>query len=369
MSSSSPGFHESSLPLRYSSWINEIIRGDIPTEKLATCHDCAMCRKADEPEESQGLYFDPKVRCCSYVPELPNFLLGRILLEKNSKSVPGRDLLLNRITQRIALSPMGLGSGKMYSLLYSNSEHAFGSSYHLRCPYYIADGDLCGIWKHRNSVCSTWFCKHERGEEGYRFWAAVKQLLSTIENNLALACLMHLQLSNDSVFEILAQKQAEAEGGKANLLATSELDQVVDEKTYRILWGEWEGKEQEFFIRCAQFVDALSWKEVLGLCGPEVSLMIPLVKEAYLRLQKKPLPDVLLPGPIKVSQVNEENVLVETYSEYNPLSLPTFIFEILSAFDGSETNEVLARLAREKKVEVEEDFIRILCDYHVLVPA
>ena len=91
---------------------------------------------------------------------------------------------------------------------------------------------------------------------------------------------------NDSVFEILYVKQAEAEGGKANLLATSELDQVVDEKRIEFSGEKWEARSKSFYFAALNFVDALSWKEVLGLCGPEVSLMIPLVKEAYLRLQK-----------------------------------------------------------------------------------
>lgn len=363
-----PSFNESSLPLNYSKWIYEIIQGSIPTEKLATCHDCAMCKKTEEPEESAGLYFDPKVRCCSYIPELPNFLIGRILLENDPKNVPGRDKLIDRINGKLHATPLGLGSGKLYNLTYNNSGDAFGTSHHLRCPYYVENGDLCGIWKHRNSVCSTWFCKHERGNYGFRFWDSVKRLLNSIENDLAFACLKELRLNNDAIHQLLLKKEENEPDNPARLLETPELDHQTDDKNYSTLWGSWAGKEMDYYRQCAHFVNKLSWKEVLALCGPEVPLLIPIVQEAYNRLQESELPEFLETGSLKISQITSDAVLIETYSKYNPLSVPPFIFEILAGFDGSHTPDVLRKLLEEKNMEVDEDFVRILLDYHILVP-
>lgn len=368
MSNSAESFNESSLPLNYSKWVYEIIRADIPAESLATCNDCAMCRKANDTTDLTGQYFDPKVRCCSYVPELPNFLIGRILMEKDLKNVPGRDKLIKRLDEKLHATPLGLGSGKLYSLIYDNSNRAFGTSFHLRCPYYIEEGDLCGIWKHRNSVCSTWFCKHERGNEGARFWEAVKRLLNTIEYNLAYVCLKELKMDNSAIFELLALKEAKGPDNPARYLVTSELDNKTDEMKYRQLWGNYADREIEFYIKCAEYANKLKWKDVMDLCGPEVSLMVPLVKEAFLRLKTTELPDFLESAQVKISQITDEEVLIETYSEYNPISLPPSIFEILSGFDGRSTKDVLRSLLKEKKLDVDEEFIRVLVDYHILIP-
>lgn len=115
-------------------------------------------------------FFDPQVKCCTYLPELPNFLVGRILADEDPALAVGRATVEKRLQAGVAVTPLGLDRTPFYDLLYQHADTAFGRSHTLRCPHYIEEGGLCGIWQHRNSVCATWFCKHVRGAMGFRFW-------------------------------------------------------------------------------------------------------------------------------------------------------------------------------------------------------
>src|SRR4051812_9909435 len=120
------GGHLQSL---YANWIGELLGGVIPHESRATCNDCAMC--AQKGEDSQGvesIFFDPEVKCCSYLPELPNFLVGRILLDSRDDPLTniGRATVVKRIADKAGVTPLGLMQSPVYSLLYQNSFPMFG---------------------------------------------------------------------------------------------------------------------------------------------------------------------------------------------------------------------------------------------------
>ncbi|HET9234949.1 MAG TPA: hypothetical protein VFP10_12480, partial [Candidatus Eisenbacteria bacterium] len=72
----------SALPPLYAAWMEKILPGKIPSENNATCDNCAMCAPEDQTPQSSGFFFDPHVKCCSYLPELYNFLVGGILADE-----------------------------------------------------------------------------------------------------------------------------------------------------------------------------------------------------------------------------------------------------------------------------------------------
>ena len=80
-----------------------------------------------------------------------------------------------------------------------------------------ASGDILGLFFHnypsftgqtRNAVCSTWFCKHERGAVGQRFWHAVRDLLIAVEERVALRCLIEGGLPDEQVNNVLGHRAA-----------------------------------------------------------------------------------------------------------------------------------------------------------------
>ena len=102
-------------------------------------------------------FFTPQTKCCTYVPEMPNFLVGGVLADDDPELAAGRASLRERMRDKSSMSPLGVARKLSYALRYRHTPDAFGHMQRLRCPHYIEDGGRCGIWRHRESTCSTWF--------------------------------------------------------------------------------------------------------------------------------------------------------------------------------------------------------------------
>src|SRR6187549_2002742 len=114
---------EFALPELYASWMAELLPGAIPQETKATCQECAMCAR-ERPVDGL-MFFDSKVKCCTYEPRLANFLVGRILVDETADPA-GRASVLDRMARRIAVSPLGLDSPPRYERIPAEALHAFG---------------------------------------------------------------------------------------------------------------------------------------------------------------------------------------------------------------------------------------------------
>ena len=191
-----------SLPPLYAGWVDQLLDGPIPAETNATCHDCAMLLTEGERRtplaESE---YNPDTKCCTYLPELWNFLVGGVLLESHADAERGRATVEARIDRGAQVTPLGLGKSRTFGLLYkTGGADTFGQSRHMRCPHYLHDeGGLCGVWRNRESTCATWFCKHLRGAVGQTFWSHLHQLLRTAERTLAGWALVQLGLDGSSL--------------------------------------------------------------------------------------------------------------------------------------------------------------------------
>jgi hypothetical protein len=354
------------LPPLYANWMAELLGGVIPRESRASCDNCAMCAVSGAGRESapRGYFFDPVVKCCTYSPDLPNFLVGGILSDVDPAAQFGRGTVEKRIADAIGVTPLGLMKSPVYALLYRNSSEAFGRTRTFRCSHYIEDGGRCGIWRHRNSVCTTWFCKHLRGQVGYTFWRSLLSALGHVEGELAHWCVLELQLGDDALRHLMAN------GWDSRADVTGDaLDNKVDPETYAQIWGAWRGREQEFFRRCAGLVSPLSFTDVLAICGPEARAHARLTQESYRALTSEDLPPVLEVGSMQLAQMTRTSTRVSTYSGYDPLDVPHRVMELLPYFDGRPTEDVLAAIADERGVRLEPDLVRKLVDFMLLVPA
>ncbi|MDB5078613.1 MAG: hypothetical protein JWP00_537 [Chloroflexi bacterium] len=356
----------SNLPPLYAGWMSQALQGSIPVETKATCENCAMCNRA-APTVPQTLFFNPKVKCCTYIPELPNFLVGRILLEPDAATVPGRDKLQERIIKGIAVTPFGVVKPPVYDLLYSQATNFFGKSEAMRCPYYIEEGGLCGVWKHRNSVCATWFCKHNRGATGFLFWKNIQKLLTQVERSLAVWCIYQLDVGK-AAFKRLFPLDFPNQGNSRTALDGNQLDGLKDEADYRLAWGNWYSRENEFYELCAQLVSQLTWAEVLAIGGAELLVTTRLAQEAYQALLSEELPARLQTGTFRVIQAGGDKNLVETYSAYDPLSMPRQLQEVLNYFDGRPTGEAIQAIYDEQDINLTPSLVRKLSDFQVLLP-
>lgn len=335
----------------------EALEAPLPRETEATCDDCAML-PAEGHTGDPTAFFDPVSRCCSYLPDLPNFLVGGILAGEDGH---GRRSVEARIDARVGVRPLGLAIPPAYSAQYElMGVRGFGRTRSMRCPHQL-DGGLCGIWLHRNGVCATWYCKHVRGAAGADLWReGIERLLRSAEDAVSLHCLVELGVEPDGLSEMLPQKRKPPQG--------EPLD-TVDDARYAAMWGRFRGKERALFLRCAEIAGALSFRDVLGVAGPELRLRLTNAKTLLAKARSRALPARVRVGRFTVLGTSDGGVRVEGYSDFDPLELPGSVLGVLHRFDGRPTRDVRAEIQREEGIELDDDFLRLLVDFRILVDA
>jgi len=346
--------------------MSSVLGGPIPAETDATCEDCAMCAGSTDRAEAAVL-FSPETKCCTYMPAIPNFLVGRMLADDDPAFATGRATVEARLAARVAVSPLGLGPTAVHALLYDQGgEQVFGRSRALRCPHYLEDqGGRCGVWRHRNGVCATWFCKHVRGAVGLRFWQALERLLTTAEVQLGRWCMLELGLDEDALGELLPRT---VHRHQPRALDAHQVDGAVDETAYRRRWGSWVGQERKWFGECARLVERLTWPDVVRIGGATVAVFERLTSEGYRRLVSDAIPERLKVGRLKVVRQARSHAQVVGYSGLDPIGLPKIVLDLLPYFDGGATAEILRRIRHDRGVVLEGALIRRLVDYEILVP-
>ncbi|MCA9752532.1 MAG: hypothetical protein KC591_10100 [Gemmatimonadetes bacterium] len=343
----------------------------IPGESRATCATCAMCRPAGSETPDTGaradpsdpasardsfLYFEPDAKCCTYVPDLPNFLVGRIL-DDDSLPPHGRTSLAARLDAGTRVTPWGVGVAVPTALLLRHGRDAFGRSTTLRCPHYVPDLGTCGIRGHTDAVCATYFCKHDRGAVGGAFWEATEALLLVVQRDVARWCVAEIGLRADALEKLLCLDER---------LDAPALDGRETDSRRRALWGEWYGREREFYRRAGEIAGQLDWADVLRVSGPEVALRADVVSERWRRLSSREIPDRLRPLPHEVIAASRHFVTVSTYRATDPLEISRALYDLLPAFDGRSTPEVLAATARSRGFAPPPEHVRALVDFRLL---
>jgi hypothetical protein len=326
------------LPPRYAQWLTELLGGELPAERTATCDRCVMHTDA-VPE---GYRFRVDAKCCTYVPSLPNFLVGAALRELPPG--PGRDSLERRVADASVCTPHGVDVTEDERARYQALVLAetFGRDPDLRCPHYLHEqGGLCGIWRHRNGVCATWYCKHDRGAAGQRLWHAVEALLTLVERELCHWC----------ACQLLYHERPEGDGEASE-------------------WAAWAPHAGDYYQRSAALVDELGWSEVRVICGPDILPAVERLQAAYREHRPEPLvqlrrPSVLVPGPLRVGHRDADSTRVVSYSDSDALDLPSELVDLLPRFDGRPTDHVLAELATEGII-LTDDLVARLVDFAVL---
>jgi len=321
-------------------WLHSLLGGPIPTERRATCSDCAMTAPDPFPGASP---FDPETKCCTFFPNLASFQVGGLLSDDDPSVASGRATVAARIAEGLNTTPFGVGRPAIFTEIYTPGS-SFGQAKALRCPYYIEDGGLCGIWRHRESTCATWFCKHERGRIGFDFWRATRLLFQAVEQRLAFVLAEELGVDREA---LLALERA-----------PFQLCRDEDAGHYAAMWGPWAGREHEYFVETARRAEPLAWTDVRARCGEVLDEPAREFEAALAFLRNdQPLPEftrVVMHEPISASGTR---VRLRTYSEYDPLDLPAKVSAALPLLDDRPVAEV---------PEIDAELLRRLIDYGVV---
>lgn len=237
------------LPDAYVALFPQLAKLELPHEHRATCEDCVQVPPpGQEPDGMRPFARD--LKCCTYRPALPNFLVGRALAREDL----GSDKIRARILRfREGVSAAGVRPPAHFRDIYTDS--TFGREPRLRCPYWT-DGDLsCTIWRDRNAVCRTWFCKMTDGPRSAMLWKTVRDALTALETRLA----QHLVETGDPP-DVHAPPEA---------------------------WFAW-------FIDCHERLEGLSEAQLGAVDLPERE-GLALALKVYGHLHEAPVPDVVFP--------------------------------------------------------------------------
>ena len=356
----------SPLPPLYTQWVREALGALPPNEKTATCQSCAMLPGdgTDPAAASGSLFFDPRSKCCTYIPELPNFLIGNILLDRSPEASAGRESVLARVRAGLQLTPLGLDKPPQFAILYNAGvSELFGRAVDLRCPHYLADSGGCGIWRHRMSTCCTWFCKHDRGDRGRLAWGTVRQLLRVVERVVAVHCVRTLAPGSRALHRAMQESPT-----REPRLRASDLGAPLDRQELREVWGSYAGREEAFFEACGRIASALTWADVRALGGVELDLTVDVARNDQTVAQSTSLPHAVRLGAFNVGAITGDAVECSTSNAFDPLLIPRALFDRLHVFDGRTTRKALAAL-KEDGVALSTTALRKLLDHGFLVDA
>jgi hypothetical protein len=196
-----------------------------------------------------------------------------------------------------------------------------------------------------------------------RFWReGIEGLLRAVEEALSRHCLAEIGVPYDNVLAVLPRKKPH------NVKDETPVDRV-EPADYARAWGTWAGREHELYETSARIVEALSWTDIVSISGPTVRLLAGATRELHRRLSERALPAKLRVGDFQVIATRSGSVRVASYSEFDPLDLPTELFAVLHRFDGRSTSAALAAIEKKDGATLDDDFVRTLVDHGVLVDA
>lgn len=351
------------LPELYRKFLSPFFEEQIPVEVNATCNNCAMCQQEGQPAIPGVDYFRPESKCCTYHPKLPNYLVGGLLMDTNPALDEGRNRIRQKIAQGIEITPLAIAIPKKFSVLQKmGGNESFGRASSMICPYYVKDGGLCSIWKFREAVCSTYFCKTVAGSAGIKFWKLVRAYLVHIQDALMWYSLHTMNWNTEALWEYVTSRENDN-------LDPNDLDERrPNDQTYKKLWGDWTGREEELYKECFRIVQGLDHEKFQNISGMPQKIFFDLVRNKYKEVVSPHIPAVLIKNPDLKSY--PLNGLVAVKTDLGFFTIQPALREVLDLFDGKRTiEEVQQIVADQYGDELGDQLLIPMFQNRMLIPA
>jgi hypothetical protein len=350
----------SSLPPVYKDLLSPELEKPAVKETRADCANCQMCNQGTMPAEAEAVYFRPDTKCCTYHPSLPNYLVGAILKDGAPDMQEGKRRIKERIASRIGVFPYSLAPPAKYLLLYDASRgFAFGRSAALKCPY-LTDTGLCSVWRHRETICSTFYCKFDGGETGVAFWKTWKAYMQHVESSLAV-------WSSKAIARDLVNPPLE----KTKLTVEELEDKPPKDSLYASWWGSWVGREEEYYVSCYSKVRNLSKRDFARMVDetPKGKSLLSELRTRYAALSTPFLPDRLaLNARMRRLPIAAGTVITTTYNPYDSMLIEKELFEVLEKITHDKTVvEARKELEASDGIELADELLVHLVRHAVLV--
>lgn len=246
------------MKIQYSRLISELYGRLLPNEILkiqtqelkATCQNCI-----------QVPHYDASLKCCTFHPFLPNYLVGQILLDEKKNPTFITEVVKHKISRRIFVLPLGIVAPLQFQVeLETMKKKKFGRAEDWLCPYYDKTQNRCGIWQNRGSVCTSFYCESSKDKSGQAYWKKSLDYLSAIEMGLAEEALARLDFSPRQVsdqLEFFNRKVLSVQETQSNQLS---------QQTFNKIWNGIHDIEA-FYVKTLEVVKSLKRQDVKSLMG------------------------------------------------------------------------------------------------------
>jgi len=351
---------EEALPEYYRKFLPDFFKNSIPLETVATCSECPMLPEEGN-DDSESVLFSPESKCCTHYPNLHNYMVGGLLSNTDKELDEGRHRIRRQIKRRIGVTPHGVLRPYKYHLLLTHTQlEYFGRSEWLICPYYSREKGICTIRPFWNSVCNTWFCKYTDGYDGRIFWSALKIYMQSIEDTLTRYTLYKMGWDAKNIILPTSERQ----------LTLEELDdKPLKLKEYRELWGDWAGREEEFYRETFAVIHTMTRSDFDHITGIAEMVKLEELKAGHKAIITKEPPSILKRNPeLKVKSIDEKTCVLIGFSAQDPVEVSRRTYDILEYFDGTRSNKDVVQLLREKDMaEPTDELLLMLYRLRILV--
>jgi len=350
-----------SIPDLYHPFLPAIFHREIPPEPFADCLNCPMIAEKEELIGADlAKPFSPATKCCTFTPRIPNYVVGAILSDPEKSISEGKQRILDRIKSGEGIIPNGVYPTKKYNDYHlAIAEKKFGISKSLRCPYYLNDKYNCTIWKYREAICSLWFCKHLGGDTGADFWKSMTKYFKNIQESLMVYTAQECGLFPVDLY---------GEGSYYKLY-----DNPLEQKEqYSKIWGKWERRKEQYYIRCYEIVINLS-PDQAKICFSGGKGLEKELENKWNELVF--IPDLLIANKNAIGVANGASYQIEVNSFIKPINktiawsfqLPAYVIDF---FDGkNSTNQIMQKLQDNFNTTLEREIIIALFRHNILKEA
>lgn len=256
------------LPRVYESLLPKDILSMEPAETKATCDKCNMAR----PRNKREIFYEAHLKCCTFHPFLPNYVVGAILSEPHLAAPSAVATIHRKIAQNEYSLPLGLVAPANYQIPFNaRKENEFGRREDWLCPYFNREQQNCGIWRNRGAVCTTFYCHSSFGAKGLRFWGELSNYITYVEMALMEEALVMLDFSPRQISDLLEYLNIES-ATKIQMKSAR-----LPEKKGRELWNGYYDDPAGFFKKCFQVVkdlDRKSFQELLSEPGERLEAQL-----------------------------------------------------------------------------------------------
>ena len=153
-------------------------------------------------------------------------------------------------------------------------------------------------------------------------------------------------------------------------LTVEELDdKPLKQKEYRSLWGDWVGREEDFYKETYTIIQAITPEDFDRITGIAQAVMLEDLKVKLEVLSTNEPPVILKRNPaLQVKKIDENACVLIGSSAQEPVEVSRRMYDILEYFDGALSNKDVIQLLREKDMaEPTDELLLSLYRLRILV--